>query len=508
MGKRLVVKRPGPTLQLAAVTDAPSARPGRPANPPAPGWLGTALLVLIILAPLPLGSNRPFWWSMAALGSAGIAIAYLWQCMAGRLTPHFRLWRIGGILIPFSAMLIYAVLQAAPSPGLTLQKLANPIWPLAQQALSTALDHSISLDPHETMTGVLRLITYGTIFYISLELGRHRAFAEKALRWLAYGGLAYAAYGLIGHIGGIERLLWIKKTAYIGYVTSTFINRNSYATFAALGLLCAAALLLDVLRARGIRPHSSRAALRTLIERLLGPGLLPLLACLVIGCALIQTGSRAGAFAASFGLIAFALGAGAARLIRWRVVTGLILIAGGLMAVLLILNGGAFVDRLDTGILKTDGNARVALYALSLEAIGNNTFLGTGLGTFPDAFALYRDAQFDTLGPIGKAHNTYLGNMLELGLPAFALMMASLTALCTVCVVGLRRRKRGRLFPVLGTAALLTVGLHSLVDFSLEIPAVAMTFATLMGICCAQSFPSLRRRRRKPKLALISAPSA
>jgi O-antigen ligase len=194
-----------------------------------------------------------------------------------------------------------------------------------------------------------------------------------------------------------------------------------------------------------------------------------------------------------------------ARLIRFRVaLIGIVLLAGALASVI-ALRGGAFVDRLETDTLDKDRSARAELYALTADAIKDNPFLGTGLGSFPDVFALYRGAEFDTLGPIGKAHNSYLGNALELGLPAALLLMAALAALGETTFTGLRRRRRGRLFPVLGLSALTVVALHSTVDFSLEIPAVSIAFAALMGIACAQSYRSRRRRRRKPVLTVVPA---
>ncbi|KKM69395.1 hypothetical protein LCGC14_1451270, partial [marine sediment metagenome] len=38
------------------------------------------------------------------------------------------------------------------------------------------------------------------------------------------------------------------------------------------------------------------------------------------------------------------------------------------------------------------------------------------------------------------------------------------------------------------------VGVHSMVDFSLQIPAIGATFALILGIGCAQSWSSRPRR--------------
>jgi hypothetical protein len=46
-------------------------------------------------------------------------------------------------------------------------------------------------------------------------------------------------------------------------------------------------------------------------------------------------------------------------------------------------------------------------------------------------------------------------------------------------------------FPATGAAASALVGVHATVDFSLQLPAVAMLYATIMGVACAQAYSSV-----------------
>jgi O-antigen ligase len=497
---------------LASTLPFPAARAAREATPAAPGLparaplIETAFLILIVLAPLPFGSNRPVWWSGIALCTALLVAAYAYGLLKGKAAPGFRLWQVGAILLPALAALTWGALQAAP-PALIGSGLVNPLWTLAGTALGTPLSGAISLDPHESLTGVLRLSSYLMIFWLALELGRQRPFADRLLRWVAYGGMAYAGYGLALHMLGIERILWVPKTAYLGYLTSTFVNRNSYATYAVLGLLASTVLFIQALRSQSTRRRSLRRQIVAFIEKLTGRAALPLLACATLTLALLLTGSRMGALCGAAGLAVLLCAAALARVIPRRQTLILLGLLGAGFLAILAFNGGVFVDRLATKTLSTDSDARADLYALTARAIGDNPLVGTGLGTFPEVFALYRDDRFDTLGPIGKAHNSYLGNALELGVPAAMLLLAGLAALAETVGVGLFRRKRGKLFPVLGAAALTAVALHSLVDFSLEIPAVSLTFAALMGVCCAQSYRTRKRKiaKQKPALRLVPA---
>jgi len=141
-------------------------------------------------------------------------------------------------------------------------------------------------------------------------------------------------------------------------------------------------------------------------------------------------------------------------------------------------------------------NNRLALYKLTITAIEDSPILGMGFGTFSQVFQLYRTdiPQFNTL--FVKAHNTYLENALELGIPAASALTLSVALLAIVCFLGVRRRRRSDVvFPAAALGASILVGLHSLIDFSLQIPGVAVTYFFILGIGCAQSWSS----RERPK---------
>ena len=44
------------------------------------------------------------------------------------------------------------------------------------------------------------------------------------------------------------------------------------------------------------------------------------------------------------------------------------------------------------------------------------------------------------------------------------------------------------IYPATGVAITVLVGFHSLFDFSMEMPAVAILYAGVMGGCCSQSW--------------------
>ena len=58
---------------------------------------------------------------------------------------------------------------------------------------------------------------------------------------IVLAGAAYAIYGLSAHWSGSNMLFWFEKSGYHNVVHSTFINRNHFATYIGMALLCSLA---------------------------------------------------------------------------------------------------------------------------------------------------------------------------------------------------------------------------------------------------------------------------
>jgi hypothetical protein len=73
-----------------------------------------------------------------------------------------------------------------------------------------------------------------------------------------------------------------------------------------------------------------------------------------------------------------------------------------------------------------------------------------------------------------------------MGVPATVLIVGTLLGLGLVCFFGVRQRRHDQAYPAAGIAAGVLVASHSIVDFSLQIPAVSVVFAAMLGAACAQ----------------------
>ncbi|MEP2419924.1 MAG: O-antigen ligase family protein, partial [Marinomonas sp.] len=164
--------------------------------------------------------------------------------------------------------------------------------------------------------------------------------------------------------------------------------------------------------------------------------------------------------------------------------------------------GTQLSDRLSEQSVDIDADGRLNIYLLTLEAIGTAPWTGVGAGAYQDAIAAYKSDTFLHSIAVTKAHNTYLENALELGIPAALCLLAAITLLARETLTGIARRRRGIYLPATGTAASVLVGVHALVDFSLQIPAVTILYAVILGAAVAQSRPP----RNESQLIRPSAP--
>ena len=95
---------------------------------------------------------------------------------------------------------------------------------------------------------------------------------------------------------------------------------------------------------------------------------------------------------------------------------------------------------------------------------------------------------------VDRAHNTYLEHAAELGLLATAALYLEPVLLFAYCVRGVFARRKDQVFPLVAACATVLVAVHALVYFGLQIPAVAVTYAAILGTGVAQGVPSARKR--------------
>ena len=443
--------------------------------------------LIILTAAIPLGANRPWAWSLyailIALFGLALAIKTIKSPNAGYLT--IKPLRYPLILMIFP--LLWSLLQISRSMPMAWH---HPFWALSNALLANTNAAYISLLPHETGTALMRLLSYGLVFFLSFHYNKDSDQTLTMFKTIAYASVAYAFYGLVIDWGHFNTILWFDKWSYQDVVTSTFVNRNSYATYAGLGLLASFPLLFSSLKSGFKYGLSSPYGRQYFIENLIKQGWRPLFGMILIVTALLQTASRGGFISTLIAVILFFLVLQIShKMPNNKTFITLLLIASITTGWVFSLSADSLVTRLDEISLEKEHNDRLIIYQKLNLANQENPWLGNGYGSFAKSFSLYRDESIH--GYFDKAHNSYLENIFELGfIPAIALF-GVFFSLALICLKGVWVRRRNWIYPAIGVAATVLVGVHSLVDFSLQIPAVAYLYALMMGGAVAQSRSSI-----------------
>jgi O-antigen ligase len=457
-----------------------------PSESRAAALLLSALIGIVALAPLPLAANRPWAWeTLTALVGLTLVGAGILQL----LRPNLPRGRFAPVRIPAMCLAVamgWAAIQCLP---FTPAAWHHPLWSQAREYLGPDIATSISIDRIASISHLFRLAAYAGIFWLSYSACRDARNARTVLMSVTVIVVVYAGWGLFVYWTGNNTILWFKKWAYVQDLTSTFVNRNSFATFIGIGLICCIALLLEAMRKRIDFSESRRGVLKAVLEFLISDARWLTLASLGLATALLLTHSRGGAISTSLGLAALLVCVNMAPSLRarWHIAFGI-----GLAITLgmsLVISDNVMTGRIADGLVEPDGRLRI--FGLVFEAIGDWPLFGTGLGSFPDVFPLYRTEDLPLL--IDRAHNDYLETIVELGFPAALALFLSMIWLLMICLRGVRQRRRDAIFPCIGVGVTTLVGAHAVVDFSLQMPGVTALYWLLMGATVAQSYSSAQR---------------
>jgi len=446
-----------------------------------------ALIAILAWTQFPLGSNRPWAWSFLVIL---IAIAWtLWipvGLINGASTARlFRRQALPGLLL--LGVLVWVWVQ---STSLTPATWHADLWHFIGAALGKPVAGAVSFNPYATQTELMKLASYVAVGWLAAALSTRHENARTLFVAVVAIATAYAVYGIaLSALSSSQETIFENVPPPYGRaVSGGFVAKNSFATFTGMALLAGLTLLVEAGQNRIVAMRGWRTHLRTLVQFATGKGAVWLIASLILLVALIGSQSRAGLIATLVGLMgvfALALSVSARRgNTRWTFIGGAV--AAVAIFALFLASGQSLQARFEDLIeTRGAGELRPLMWDAAVRAITDHPYLGTGLGTYPDVFSLYARSFVPYV--VDRAHNDYLEFTMGVGIPAAIAWLIALLILVVQCVLGVLRRHRRRSYAITAVGATLLVGFHSLFDFSLQMPAVAVLYATLLGIGLGQS---------------------
>lgn len=419
------------------------------------------------------GGVYPEQWAWSAIGISVAALLLATSKPSENYAP-----RKDGSQLLMVALLAWMVVSVLPLPPEMIAILSPERW----RAISAAREFTgqnphawfaLSVAPGATMERLLDVVPAMAAFLVIRRLCD--GWPGKA--WVLAIPVVVVAW-LETVLGMLQFRAMRSGGGATSVVTGTYVNRDHFA-----GLL-EMAFPLAALGAVALWRKSEAQRVRSARPALAAIGSLSVGACLLTGIGFSL--SRMG-FIATLGAAALIMGAllasGARHSDRgsgWRW-----LAAAALPVLLMVcLPTKELLDRFGEmrAASRISSDPRMAIWSDTLPLIAAYKWVGCGLGAFEYAF--YRFNIHSPMDTVAFAHNDYLQITAELGFIG-AMMAAALAiwiARRVVWVVLRMPASRNWELAVGILGALFAIGLHSLADFNLYIPANALTLAWLSGM--------------------------
>ncbi len=443
------------------------------------------LLFLVAFSPWPFASADPFWEYVATCG-IGLLVA-LWAAYIVAVRQVSL--RVDVVSISLAGLMGLSAFQMVALP----ESVVGTISPqalewyrtfrperderLPGEVASAARPASLSLsaDRQLTRTFLGRIIALALVYLVV----RNWLASREALRRLAWvvaaNGVLLAAIAIAQFTSSPNNVIFW-RTPTDGAVFGPFVCKNHYPDYATIALGMGGALLMLGRRSAitGRFVWNSETI------------------CIALGLVMIAASiplslSRGGLMAAVFAACATAF-----FIYRYRKnqqSSELLLV--GMLALGAMIVVGWFSSTLVEARLKTvlSGQAfdgRWPLWKDAATLVPSFLVTGTGNGTFARVELLVRTQSFTNVY-FDNAHNEYLEAILEGGLPRLVFTLAIVVAVLVAGVRGYRKLRLRSSGPILlgGFFGLLALILHSVVDFGIHIPAIAILAATVAAHLCA-----------------------
>ncbi len=430
-------------------------------------WLPFLCMTVLFSAHLSIGANTNALSLIFAVASYGLCLLCL--VFSPKVGQAMAPYGTKAVVLLFALLLLFTGLQLVPfASGYT-----HPFWAWVDAP------NIIALDRDAARIELVKLGALGTFFIVGLAIGLQDKRAELLFKLLIIAGGIFALWAFIDYLS-------VARAAPNGYVQSYrrleagFGSANSAATL--FGVLSVLSLTFIIRTAKSVASKTSNRMV--FVEQLIKRSPLPITSLLFTLTSLLLTASRAGISASVVAILV---------LIGWELVrstgnksgsvkvSGVALLALSIIALVFFMSSGLFIDRLNQ---TAAGSAtRAQMLAAHWQAFKIAPWMGYGLGSFYLVNDTLMNAQtWRALHDLGSMHNVYLQWLEEAGIIGTTLMFSALALIIWQIWRGLRIRRRMHTWLRAILCISLLVLLHGMVDYGLQVPSIAMTWALLLGI--------------------------
>lgn len=424
-------------------------------------------------------------WALGLLAILAGFIVIVWLTNS-LLTKEFLL-NFDTILTPLIGLTAIGVVQLLPLRS-----------HVSNDLLKDAPVNSLSLDPYSTRLFIIQLIVYLVFFAAALTFVNNRKRLQTTVLTVIITGAAMAFFGILQWLASPEAMIYGWRPTPHAVPFASFVNQHHFAALMNMTL----GLTLGLLFGKGVGKDKNL---------LLG------IAALLMGIALVLTGSRGG-IVSFIGVLGFLIvpqllqkksgegeigqqGAGSSQRSKLMLVGGSIGAVVLLFTAVLLLGGDQSLFRgigLQGGAQGDISSGRIHFWTIALKTFLDYPILGAGLNAFGTAFTRYDT--WNGLYRVEQAHNDYLQTLADAGIAGFICVAAFIFFLFKKGTATIRQTASGfRKSAATGAlAGCFGILIHSFFDFPLRTPANSFYFLTLATIAVVSVYFPKNERPRNP----------
>ena len=469
------------------------------------------IIFLLIFTPLAFGTVQP--WSIAVMEIIAFTLFFFsllkrilqnpsvisHQSTALRpllLTVLSNLSSAFNRHLPSALCLLFFLLclfQMLPLPE-TLLKVLSPMSLATYRTFGNnpaGTLHPISLNPDASRQELFRLLAYAATFFVIVSHYRTKDQVHSLVKMLVCMGCFLIVFAIIHKMTWNDRIFWLYPVDLDlrngNGIWASYINRDHFAGYLEMAIPLAMGLLLYRAPRVSALPDTPLILKisRFMASKNITPYSLLFLLVLLMTATLFATFSRGGMLAFVASSLFFAGITRRRRSLKQK--TGFLsLLAAVIFIVVVLASWGRLEDRFAD--LAEDHVSRLSVWQDSIGIVRDYPVLGTGLGTFKNAYMRYQTSMSRML--FDHAHNDYVELLTDTGIAGFLLGLG----IALVFFRNAYRRWRhnhsmfGRCIGAGGLTSLVAMAVHSFVDFNLHIPANALLVVVISAITYAAIF--------------------
>ena len=446
-----------------------------------------ALLAVIALAAVPYGTAQPWWKAVFECVVFLLASLSILARLGKSDSPLYQFPFSSAVLWPALGLIAFAFVQTLPAPRFLLAATDQRI--------------TLSADVFQTRQFILQIFALLAVAWLLITHTNTRRRMRQLVEVIIGIGVVSALFGLwrqaSQHANGFGL-----RGLRAGYGYAQFINANHFAFLMELAL----GLALGIVVCRGVRGRRLAiyviAAIPMWLALVLANsrgGILSLLCQVVLLALLFSAGRDSHEVEASSGKVSARL-LRASRTVAARGVLVVALLVGAITTVILV-GGDPLAGRVDSLSVELDRNVadtftlRPTIWRATWHLIKDHPVAGVGFGGYWIAVTKYHAASGATTPQ--EAHNDYLELLASGGVIGLAIGLWFAIALARTAQKKLARLQTEetrdpnnsftRAVTIGALVGILTVAVHSLVDFGLHITINAVVFTSLVAIVCVRT---------------------